>query len=79
MSAKTAAQIKQLVRLTCGATGVDVGHGYGLFVSAQDNDLGIDLINTSPDADPPWENTPWPGDVEISVARMVLSSIRGVA
>jgi len=65
----------KLARLNCGATGVDVGWGYGLFVSAQDNDLGLDKISTDPNTDPPWENAPVPGSVETGVVRMTIASI----
>lgn len=68
-------EAKRLVRLNCGATGADIGHGYGLYVSAQDNDLDIDRINTSPDADPPWLDTPWPGSSNVALARMILNSL----
>lgn len=59
----------KLVRLRCGATGLDIGHGHGLFVSAQDNDLSIDRIN--PDREP-QEGLPVPSSADAWVARIAL-------
>lgn len=63
---------KRLVRLKCGATGVDLGYGYGIYVSAQDNELSMDEIVTDPYADAPWRDTPIPSEDKILAARMVL-------
>ena len=35
------------VRAACGATGIDIGKGLCLIVSAQDNSLFVDKINTA--------------------------------
>ena len=35
------------VRAACGATGIDIGRGMCLIVSAQDNELFVDHINTA--------------------------------
>ena len=64
---------KRLVRLKCGATGVDLGHGYGLYVSALDNDIAIDEINTDPYTEAPQKDLPIPGEDSIGAARMVVS------
>ena len=60
------------VRLRCTATGVDIGYGWGLYVSAQDNDLGVSRIN--PDAEP-WADSPLPTPDEVSAARTVLRAV----
>ena len=64
---------KRLVRLKCGATGVDLGHGYGLFVSAQDNDIAMDEISTDPYGDPPQKGLPIPPKDSISAGRLAVS------
>lgn len=65
-----------LVRLRCGATGIYIGHGHGLFVSAQDNDLCIDFVD--PDR-PPQEGLPTPSDRAVHLAQMALRAGYGTA
>ena len=60
---------RESVRLRCGATGVDIGGGWGLYVSAQDNDLGVDKI--APDREP-WAEAPLPGANEVTAAALAV-------
>lgn len=61
------------VRLRCTATGVDIGGGWGLYVSAQDNDLGVDRID--PDGAAPWDRAPIPTSYEAAIARVVVAAL----
>jgi hypothetical protein len=63
-----------LARLACGATGVPIGQGWGIFVSAQDNDLGLDRIVTVPEH-PPWVDAPVPSSTEVNLARMIVATL----
>jgi len=64
------------VRLRCGATGRYLGRGtgLGLFVCAQDNDLGIDEIVLDGE---PWDESPLPS-LEACTAANVGLYHRGV-
>lgn len=63
----------RIVRLLCSATGVDIGNGWGLFVSAQDNDLGVDRIA---DGHRPQEGVPLPSTGEIEAAKVTMVAVR---
>lgn len=56
-------------RLKCGATGEDIGGGLGLFISAQDNDYGVDEIN--PDGEPQLD-LPAPHPEVVSACKAVV-------
>ncbi len=59
------------VRASCGATGLDIGKGWCLFVSAMDNDLGVDRIGDGE----PHPSLPIPTREEWIAARRVVSAL----
>jgi hypothetical protein len=63
------------VRAKCGATGVDIGSGYCLIVSAQDNDIFVDKIDLAPTVEP-HPTLPIPTEQEYSGARAVMRYFR---
>lgn len=66
------------VRVRCGATGRYLGDGLALVVSAQDNDLLIDVVvhPAAPHYEPPHPTLPVPTDRELSAAACGLRYAR---
>ena len=64
------------VRAACGATGIDIGHGLCLIVSAQDNELFVDKINT---AGTPANMPVLPSPDEVNGARAAVASMSRIA
>lgn len=57
--------MRKTVRARCGATGIDIGFNYCLFVSAQGNELCVDKIDFDRE---PQEGLPMPTKEEVSAA-----------
>lgn len=68
---RTEPKYGDLVRVHCSATGRYLADGLAIYVSAQDNDLGIDAIDLDRD---PWENAPRVTDRELSAAHTAFTS-----
>ena len=65
----------RVVWLQCGAVGIDIGQGWGLYVSAQDNDLAADLIRTRTRIMAHQTELPLPTPEEVSAARAVIRAV----
>lgn len=63
------------VRAKCGATGVDIGDGLCLIVSAQDNSIFVDDIDKNPTMEP-HPTLPIPTQQEYDGARSAVTYFR---